>query len=52
MEKQIIKSAQLGEEYYFYRHESGLGIALYPMKGFSSAYALFGTRYGSVDTTF
>lgn len=52
MEKQVIKSSVLGEEYYFYRHKSGLGILLYPMKGFSSAYALFGTNYGSIDTIF
>ena len=52
MKPQIVKSNLLKEEYYFYRHESGLGILLYPMKGFKSAYALFGTNYGSVDTIF
>ena len=52
MKPQVIKSELLKEEYYFYRHKSGLGILLYPMKGFQSAYALFGTNYGSVDTIF
>lgn len=52
MERQVVKSNALQEEYYFYKHESGLGILLYPMKGFSSAYALFGTNYGSIDTAF
>lgn len=52
MEKQTITSAALGESYTFYRHESGLGILLYPMKGYSSAYAIFGTHYGSIDTVF
>ena len=34
------------------KHSSGCTICLYPMGDFSSAYALFGTKYGSVDTTF
>lgn len=34
------------------KHKSGCTICLYPMQEFSSAYAVFGTRYGSVDTTF
>ncbi len=34
------------------KHKSGCTICLYPMGEFSSTYALFGTRYGSVDTTF
>lgn len=33
-------------------HESGLKIAVCPKKGYSSSYAIFGTAYGSVDTTF
>lgn len=48
----IIKSKTLGEQYYNFTHESGLEILLYPMKGYSSSYALFGTKYGSIDTTF
>lgn len=52
MEKQIIKNELLGEQHYRYIHPSGLSILLYPMKGFSSAFALFGTNYGSIDTTF
>lgn len=47
-----IKSERLNERYYKMIHSSGLTVLLYPMKGFSSAYALFGTRYGSIDTTF
>lgn len=34
------------------KHSSGCTICLYPMGEFSSAYALFGTKYGSVDTTY
>ncbi|MEG0692049.1 MAG: pitrilysin family protein [Oscillospiraceae bacterium] len=52
MEKQIIKNDILNEQYYHYKHKSGLSIILYPMEGYSSAYALFGTNYGSIDTCF
>lgn len=34
------------------KHKSGCTICLHPMPKYSSAYAVFGTRYGSVDTTF
>ena len=47
-----LESKRLKERYYKIEHESGLTVLLYPMQGFSSAYALFGTRYGSIDTTF
>ncbi len=49
---EIIKSARLREEYTKIQHKSGLTILLCPMQGFSSAYALFATKYGSVDTCF
>lgn len=52
MNKQIITSARLGEQYIRVKHSSGLNIILYPMKGFNSTFAVFGTRYGSIDTTF
>lgn len=52
MKKEILTSSRLGESHIFIKHDSGLNIYLYPMKGFSSSYAIFGTRYGSVDTTF
>lgn len=52
MQKSTIRSDVLKEEYYSFKHESGLTILLYPMKGFTSSYALFGTKYGSIDTTF
>lgn len=52
MTETIIKNDVLGEQYYSFTHESGLTILLYPMKGFSSSYALFGAKYGSIDTTF
>ena len=50
MEK--IYNERLNEEYYEIDHSSGLTILLYPMKGYSSAYALFGTKFGSIDNGF
>ena len=41
----------LKEKYYLYRHPSGLDIYIFPKK-MTSAYAFFGTRFGSVDNTF
>ncbi len=49
---QELKSERLNETYYRIDHPSGLTVLLYPMAGFSTAYALYGTRYGSIDTTF
>lgn len=47
-----IKNEQLGERYYEYTHASGLKILICPKEGYSSAYAMFGTKYGSIDTDF
>ena len=44
MKQEIVKNTQLGEQYYKIEHDSGLTILLYPMKGYSSSYALFGTK--------
>lgn len=41
-----------GDVYYTATHETGLKIYVYPKDGYSSAYAMFGTAYGSIDTTF
>ena len=50
--REVIKSERLREQYTKITHSSGLQILLCPMDGFSSAYALFATKYGSVDTRF
>lgn len=52
MNRIVVKNEKLNEEYYCYEHETGLKILLYPMSGYSSAYALFGTNFGSVDVAF
>ena len=50
--KQIIENKRINEKYIKIKHKSGCTLCLYPMEGFSTAYALFATKYGSVDTTF
>lgn len=52
MTKNEVLNQRLLEKYYRIQHPSGLTILLYPMPGFSSAYALFGTHYGSINTVF
>ena len=52
MQKTIVKSDLLKKEYVLNEHPSGLKIMLYPMKGFSSNYAIFGTKYGSIDNSY
>lgn len=40
------------EFYYDIDHPSGLKILVYPKENYASAYAMFGTQYGSLDTDF
>lgn len=51
MNKTVFRSARLRESYTKITHKSGLDIYVFPKK-LSTAYAMFGTRYGSVDTRF
>jgi len=48
---QTIENAKLNEKYYYFKHESGLDIYVFP-KNYTTSYALFGTKYGSIDNTF
>lgn len=51
-EKIIVKENDfLGEKYYYTKHSSGLDIYVFP-KALTTSYALFGTRYGSIDNKF
>ena len=52
MNREIIKNERLGESYTKIQHKSGLALLLYPLQGYSSAYALFGTNFGSINNTF
>ncbi len=47
-----IKSELTGDSYYKIKHKSGLEIYVYPKEGYKSAYAIFGTKYGSINTCF
>ena len=47
-----IKSELLNEKYYKVKHDSGLTIYVYPKEGYSSTYAIFGTKYGSINNAF
>ncbi len=50
--KNLISSPALSESYYKIQHKSGLTILLHPMEKYNSVYALFGTKFGSVNRTF
>ena len=52
MKKEIIRSQRLGEEYIRVEHPSGLTVLLYPTPKLASTYALFATKYGSIDNSF
>ena len=52
MNKKLIKNELLGDEYYEIDHESGLKILVMPKTDYTGAFAMFGTKYGSVDTCF
>lgn len=47
-----IKSQRIGDSYYKIDHPTGLTIYVYPKEGYNSAYAIFGTKYGSINTKF
>lgn len=46
------KNVKTGEVLYHKKHSSGLNIYIMPRKDYSSSYAIFGTKYGSVDSEF
>lgn len=45
-------NTELNEEMQSAVHESGLRVYLFPKKGFSKYYAIYGTAYGSLNRTF
>lgn len=51
MQKQIFES-EIGESYVKAVHPSGLKIYILEKPQYNSAYAVFGTKYGSIDTCF
>ncbi|MBQ8296354.1 MAG: insulinase family protein [Ruminococcus sp.] len=52
MENKILTSPRTGDSCIHVKHKSGLDIYICEMKGFSSVEALFGTKYGSINTMF
>ena len=52
MKMERIESSRAGDSYLRVRHPSGLTVFLYPKPDFSTTFAVFGTRYGSIDTCF
>ena len=46
-----IKNELLGESVFCMKHPSGLNIMVMPKEGYSSTYAIFATKYGSIDTS-
>lgn len=52
MEFTTIENKRLGEKVLYAKHPTGLDIFIAPKKGYASQYAIFGTRYGSIDNRF
>ncbi len=52
MQREVITNERIGESYVRIMHDSGLEILIWKMPDFSLKHAIFGTRYGSVNTTF
>ena len=50
MKIEQITNEKLGETVFCAQHPSGLEIRVMPKKGYDSAYAVFGVKYGSIDT--
>ena len=47
-----ISSPNTGDKYTHIHHKSGLEILVCEMEGFSTTEAMFGTKYGSINTQF
>lgn len=45
-----VRNEQLNDVYYDIDHPSGLKILVMPKEGYESTYAIFATKYGSIDT--
>jgi len=50
MQIKQITNEKLGETVYCAKHSSGLEIRVMPKAGYTSAYAVYGVKYGSIDT--
>ncbi|MDP4152967.1 MAG: pitrilysin family protein [Bacillota bacterium] len=52
MEFKMIEDKRLSEKLLYAKHETGLNIFICPKPELSKTYAMFGTKYGSIDRTF
>ncbi|MCD7731168.1 MAG: insulinase family protein [Oscillospiraceae bacterium] len=52
MNKEVISNSRTGEKYTRIKHRSGLDIYIWRMENYSTTHALFGTKYGSINTKF
>lgn len=52
MEKKVIRNERTGEQYTYVKHSTGLDIFIWKMEDYSTTHALFGTKYGSINTKF
>ena len=52
MKNTLVKSKLLRDGYRCVKHASGLTVFIYPKAEMRSTYAVFGTRYGSIDKVF
>lgn len=53
MENMIkVENKRTGDHYYRYKHPTGLDIIIYPKTNFRTTYAMFSTKYGSIDICF
>ena len=52
MKKQILTNQFINESYTVLTHSSGLKIFVFEKPEFSGCYAVFGTKYGSIDNSF
>jgi predicted Zn-dependent peptidase len=50
--KEIISNERTKEKYTLIKHPSGLDIYVWKMENYSTTHALFGTKYGSINTKF
>ncbi len=48
---EIFENKQIDEKYYYKKHKSGLDVYVIP-KNHGTGYAVFGTRFGSIDNHF
>ena len=46
-----VRNEQIDEQYYYLKHKSGLDVYVVPKKH-GTSYAVFGTRFGSIDNHF